>query len=62
MHDRDELCSELGLHVMGNMLDGQGDRAPSHEGGVHDNAEAFYLKIALYKASKGHLSSKYSSG
>ena len=47
MYDRDELCLELDLHVMGDMLDGRGDRVPDHEGGVHNNAKAFYLEIGL---------------
>ena len=53
MHDRDELCLELGLHVMGDILDGWGDRAPGRERGVHDNAEAFYLEIGLIQGFKG---------
>ena len=47
MHDRNELCLELGLHIMGNMLDSGGDGVVSHEGGVHNHAEAFYLQVGL---------------
>ena len=53
MHNRDKLYSESGLHIMGDMLNGWGDRAPGHERGVHDNAEAFYLEIGLIQGFKG---------
>ena len=31
MHDRDELCSELSLHVTGDMFDGGGNGVVSGE-------------------------------
>ena len=37
MHDGDELCSELGLHIMGNMFDHGGNEVASGEQRVHDN-------------------------
>ena len=58
MHHRDKLCSELGLHITGDVFDGRCDGIPGCEGGVHDNTKVFDLEVALYKALKGHPSSK----
>ena len=46
MHDGDELCSELSLHIMGNMFDGGGNGVVSGEQRVHNNA-LFYLEVGL---------------
>ena len=43
MHDRDELCSELSLHIMGDMFNGGGNGVPGCEWGVYDDAETFDL-------------------
>ena len=43
MHDGDELRSEPGLHIMGNVFNGGGDGILGGEGRVHDYAEVLYL-------------------
>ena len=58
MHDRNKLCSELSLNITGNVLDCGGDGVSSGEGKVHNYAKVLDLEVSLYKASKGHLSSK----
>ena len=43
MHDRNELRSEPGLHVMGDVCNCGGDGILSREGRVYDDAETFHL-------------------
>ena len=43
MHDGDELCSEPGLYVTGDVFNGRGDGVLGGEGRVHDHTEAFHL-------------------
>ena len=38
MHDGNELCLELGLYIMDDVLDGGGDGVPGGERGVHNDA------------------------
>ena len=45
MHDRDELCSEVGLNITSDMLDGRGDGVACSERGVNNYSEVFDLKI-----------------
>ena len=47
MHDRDELCSEPGLHIMGDVFHSRGDGILGSERGVYDDAEAFDLEVGL---------------
>ena len=53
MHDGDELCSEPGLHVMGDVFNSGGDGILGSEGRVHDYAEAFHLQIGLVQGFEG---------
>ena len=53
MHDRDELCSEPGLHITGNVFNSGGDGVVDSEWGVHDDSEAFYLEVSLVQGFKG---------
>ena len=53
MHDGDELCSEPGLHIVGDMFHGGGNGIVGHERGVHDDAEAFHLEISLVQGFEG---------
>ena len=52
MHDRDELCSELGLHITGNMFDCRGDGVPGGEQGIYNNIEAFHLEVGFIQCLK----------
>ena len=47
MYDGDELRSESGLHVTGDVLNSGGDGILSCEGRVHDDAETFHLQVSL---------------
>ena len=47
VHDRDKLCLELGLHIMGDMFDGGHDGVLDCEGRVYNNAEVLNLKVSL---------------
>ena len=53
MHDGDELHSELGLYIMGDVFDGGCDGVTGCERGVYDNTEAFNLKVSLVQGFKG---------
>ena len=53
MHDRDELCLELGLYIMGDVFDGGCDGVLGHERGVYDNNKAFNLKVSLTQGFEG---------
>ena len=47
MHDRDELCSESGLHITGEGCNGGDDGVPGCEWGVHNNAKALDLEVSF---------------
>ena len=47
MYDGDELCSELGLDIMGNVLDDRGDGVLGGEQRVHDDAKVFNLEVGF---------------
>ena len=47
VHDRDELCSEPGLYIIGDMFNGRSDGVPGGEWEVHNNIKAFDLKVGL---------------
>ena len=53
MHDRDELYSELSLDVMGNVLDGWGNRVLGGEWRVYNDSESLNLKVGLIQGFKG---------
>ena len=53
MHDGDELCLELGLHIMSNMFYCGGNGVVSGEQGVHNDTEAFYLEVGFVQGFKG---------
>ena len=53
MHDRDELHSELGLHITGDMFDSRSDGIPGGEWRVHDDTKALHLEISLVQGFKG---------
>ena len=53
MHDRDELCSESGLHITGDVFDCGGDGVLSGEWGVYDDAKAFDLEIGFVQGLEG---------
>ena len=53
MHDRDELRSELGLHITGDVFDCGGDGVLGGERGVYDNTEAFDLEVSLVQGFEG---------
>ena len=47
MHDRDELHSEPGLDIMGNVFDGGDNGVPSCEWQVYNYTKAFHLEVGL---------------
>ena len=53
MCDRDKLCSESSLYIMGDVFDGGGDGVLSHEWRVHNNAKVFHLEISLVQGFEG---------
>ena len=53
MYDRDELHSELSLHITSNMFDCGGDRVVSGEWGVYDDSKAFNLEVGFVQGLKG---------
>ena len=53
MHDGDELCSELGLYITGDMLDCKCNGVMGHEWRVYYDAEAFYLEVSLVQGFEG---------
>ena len=53
MHDRDELRSEPGLHITGDVFDCGGDGVLGGERGVYDDTETFDLEISLVQGFKG---------
>ena len=53
MHDRDELSLEPGLHISGDVFDGGGDGVVGCEWRVHNDTEAFHLKVGLVQGFKG---------
>ena len=55
MHDGDELHSESGLYITGDVFDGGGDRVVSGKQRVYDDTKAFYLEISLVQGFKGAL-------
>ena len=52
MYDGDELHSEPGLHVMGDMFDDGGNGVASSERRVHDYSKVFDLKIGFVQDFK----------
>ena len=53
MHDRDELCSEPGLHITGDVFYGGGDGVLGGERGVHNDAQAFDLEVSFVQSFEG---------
>ena len=53
MYDRDELCSELCLHIMGNMFNGEGNGIPGCERRVYNHTKVFDLEVSLVQDFKG---------
>ena len=53
MHNGDELRSEPGLYITGDMLDCRCDGIPSSEWGVHDDAKVFDLQVSLIQGFEG---------
>ena len=53
MHDGNELRSEPGLHITGDVFDCGGDRVVGHERGIHDHAKTFHLEVGLVQGLKG---------
>ena len=53
MHDRDELCLELVLYIMGDMFNGRSDGVVSSKWGVYDEAKAFDLEVSFVHGFKG---------
>ena len=53
MHDGDELRSEPGLHITGEVLDGGGDGVLGGEWGIYDDAKAFNLEVSLVQGFEG---------
>ena len=53
MYDGDELCSEPGLYIIGDVFNGESDRVSGCERRVHDNVKAFYLEVSLVQGLKG---------
>ena len=53
MHDRDEFHLEPRLHITCNVFNGEDNRVPGGEWGVHDDTEAFNLEISLVQGFKG---------
>ena len=50
MHNGDELCSEPGLDIVGNVLDSCGNGVSSSEQRVHNDAEVFNLEVGLIQS------------
>ena len=53
MHDRDKLCLELGLHIMGDVFDCGGDGVMGGKQGIYDDTKVFYLEVSLVQGFKG---------
>ena len=53
MHNRDELCLEPGLDIMGDMCNGGSNGISDCECGVYDDTKAFDLKVSLVQGFKG---------
>ena len=53
MYDGDELCSEPGLYIAGDMFNSGDDRVVSRERGIHDDAKAFHMEVSLVQGFKG---------
>ena len=53
MYDGDELRSESGLYITGDVFNCGGDGILSREGRVHDDAETFHLQISLVQGFEG---------
>ena len=53
MHNGDELYSELGLDITGDMLDSGGDGITSGEWGVHDYTKTFDLEVCFVQGLEG---------
>ena len=47
MHDGDELCLELDLHIMGNVFDSGCNGVPDVEWGIYDDVKVFNLEVCL---------------
>ena len=47
MHDRNELCSELGLNIMDYILDSRSDGVLGDKCRVYDDTKAFNLEVGL---------------
>ena len=53
MHDGDELRSESGLYILGDMFNGGGDGVLGGEWGGYNDAQAFDLEISLVQGFEG---------
>ena len=53
MHDRNELRSEPGLHIMGDVFNGGGDGVLSRERGVYNDAKTFNLEVSFVQDFEG---------
>ena len=53
MHDRDEFCSEPGLHITGNVFDSGGDGVLGGEWRVHDDTKTFDLEVSFVQGFEG---------
>ena len=47
MHNRDELCSESGLNITGDVFDCGSDGVPGCEWRVYNDAKAFNLEVGF---------------
>ena len=53
MHNRDELHSEPGLHITGDVFDDGGNRVSGGEQRVYNNAKVFNLEVSLVQGFEG---------
>ena len=53
MHDRDELRSEPGLHITGDVFDCGGDGVLGGERRVYNDTKSFHLEVGFVKGLEG---------